>query len=311
MPKRLCALRLIEKKENMTVDEEISVDGVAIICGDKFGDVYSLPLIHVPEEDKAPTPTPTPSTPAPDSGQNGLSVPTPEAEQKAPRETGIITTARNKRAAGRASEMTTRNSIAKLQAKELHFRHKLLLGHVSLLLDVLPVSRQVEVETGEIQKRTWILSADKDEHIRVSRYPKSYVIEGFCLGHTSYVAKLLAPSWDMEQKSLVSGGGDDYLLFWDWTAMKVEQRIGLRDYVMKSVDETIPCREKLPLSSLDAEAMEVDSDRGQGQGNSEFQISITGLWGFQDRLHARNHILVSVEGYNTDPVLHPRMCVEC
>ena len=299
MPKRLCALRLIEKKENMTVEEEVSVDGVVIICGDKFGDVYSLPLIHVPEEDRAPkedrAPTPAPSTPASDSGRNGLSVPKPEPEEKAPRETGIITTARNKRAAGRASEMTTRNSIAKLEAKELHFRHKHLLGHVSLLLDVLPVSRQVEVETGEIQKRTWILSADKDEHIRVSRYPKSYVIEGFCLGHTSYVAKLLAPPWDMEQKTLISGGGDDYLLCWDWTAMKVDQRIGLRDYVMKSVDDTILCREKLPLSSIDIEAMEVDSD--QGQGDSEFQISITGLWDFQDKLHARNHILVSVEGY--------------
>ena len=275
----------------MTVDEEASMDGVVIICGDKFGDVYSLPLIlNKPEEDKAPTPTP--GTPA---SQNGSSMPTPEPEQKAPRETGIITTARNKRAAGRANEMTTRNSIAKLQAKELQFQHKLLLGHVSLLLDVLPVTRQVEAETGEVNERTWILSADKDEHIRVSRYPKSYVIEGFCFGHTSYIAKLLAPSWDREQKSLISGGGDDYLLFWDWTAMKVEQQIDLRDHVMKAVDDTMLCREKLRLSSIKSEALEVGSEGDQGE--SEFQISITGLWEFHDQFHGRNHILVSVEGY--------------
>lgn len=290
----------------MTADEEASADGVVIICGDKFGDVYSLPLLHRSEEDNK-APTPTPGTQAPDSGRNDSSVQTPEPEQKAPRETGIITTARNKRAAGRANEMTTRNSIAKLQAKELQFRHKLLLGHVSLLLDVLPVSRQVEAETGEINKRTWVLSADKDEHIRVSRYPKSYVIEGFCLGHTSYVAKLLAPSWDKEQKSLISGGGDDYLLFWDWTAMKVEQRIDLRDHVMKAMDDIMLCREKLRLSSINRDATEFGSEGGQGE--SESQISITGLWEFQDQLHGRNHILVSVEGY-IFPVLYPRIYLE-
>ena len=54
MPKRLCALQLVEKKQPMTEEGQAGEDWVAIICGDKFGDVYSLPLIHDPEDTKTP-----------------------------------------------------------------------------------------------------------------------------------------------------------------------------------------------------------------------------------------------------------------
>ncbi|KAF8456240.1 hypothetical protein BGX38DRAFT_1163465 [Terfezia claveryi] len=281
MPKRLCSLQLLENKQSMTEEEETVADGVVIICGDKFGDVYSLPLIHNLEDSEIPTPAP-----ATESVQNGSSA-TPEPERKAPRDTGIITTARNKRAARKATEMKSRNSIANLQAKELQFKHKLLLGHISLLLDVVPVTIQVELPDGERKWRTWILSADKDEHIRVSRYPHSYVIEGFCLGHDSYVAKLLVPSFD--QQTLISGGGDDYLLRWDWKAKKVLQKLDLKENVANVLEIVKNNKEKIKETNINGGAMDLDFE-------DEFQTSVTGLWEFKDEVHNRNQVLVSVEG---------------
>ena len=51
----------------------------------------------------------------------------------------------------------------------------LLLGHVSLLTTLL-LSKDDK----------YVITADRDEHIRVSWYPEAYTIEGYCLGHRKY-----------------------------------------------------------------------------------------------------------------------------
>lgn len=52
-----------------------------------------------------------------------------------------------------------------------------LLGHVSMITDIaLPKDDVV------------ILTADRDEKIRVSRFPQAAVIENYCLGHSQYAA---------------------------------------------------------------------------------------------------------------------------
>lgn len=48
----------------------------------------------------------------------------------------------------------------------------LVLGHTSLLTSFLLT-----------EDEQYIVSADRDEHIRVSWYPQGYVIERYCLGH--------------------------------------------------------------------------------------------------------------------------------
>jgi tRNA (guanine-N(7)-)-methyltransferase subunit TRM82 len=48
----------------------------------------------------------------------------------------------------------------------------LILGHASLLTSFVLT-----------EDERYIISADRDEHIRVSWYPQGYVIEMFCLGH--------------------------------------------------------------------------------------------------------------------------------
>ncbi|XP_028399583.1 tRNA (guanine-N(7)-)-methyltransferase non-catalytic subunit wdr4-like [Dendronephthya gigantea] len=79
----------------------------------------------------------------------------------------------------------------------------LLLGHVSIILD-MAISRDDR----------YILTADRDEKIRVSHFPNSYNIESFCLGHTEYVWKIIIP--EKMPDILVSASGDDTLRFWDY-----------------------------------------------------------------------------------------------
>jgi len=52
----------------------------------------------------------------------------------------------------------------------------LLLGHASLLTAMALT-----------QDENYIITADRDEHIRVSHYPDGHSIERFCLGHTKCV----------------------------------------------------------------------------------------------------------------------------
>ncbi|XP_071511666.1 tRNA (guanine-N(7)-)-methyltransferase non-catalytic subunit WDR4-like [Diadema antillarum] len=80
----------------------------------------------------------------------------------------------------------------------------LILGHVSMLLDVV-VSPDNQ----------FIITAERDEKIRVSCLPNAYSIHTFCLGHTEFVNRLvILPSFDL----LVSAAGDSSLRLWDYRA---------------------------------------------------------------------------------------------
>ncbi|KAI0272275.1 quinon protein alcohol dehydrogenase-like superfamily [Gloeopeniophorella convolvens] len=115
--------------------------GQTLVVADKFGDVFSYPLI----------PAPAPAEPAPTVGGT------------------------------------------------------LVLGHTSLLtaLQLSPDGRHV-------------LTADRDEHIRASRFPAGHVVQSFCLGHTRFVSAIHVPR--AEPRVLVSGGGDPVLKVWAWRA---------------------------------------------------------------------------------------------
>ncbi|RAL66935.1 hypothetical protein DID88_007717 [Monilinia fructigena] len=86
------------------------------------------------------------------------------------------------------------------------FEHKLLLGHVSMLTDILVAA---------VSGRQYILTADRDEHIRVSRgIPQAHVIEGSASVTLNMFSRLCIPSTRPE--ILISGGGDDDLHIWNW-----------------------------------------------------------------------------------------------
>eukprot|EP01063_Lacrimia_lanifica_P006836 TRINITY_DN14307_c0_g1_i1.p1 TRINITY_DN14307_c0_g1~~TRINITY_DN14307_c0_g1_i1.p1 ORF type:complete len:355 (+),score=140.87 TRINITY_DN14307_c0_g1_i1:43-1107(+) len=56
-----------------------------------------------------------------------------------------------------------------------------------------------------------VATTDKDEHLRVSRYPQMEVIERFCFGHTAFISGLVKVTETM----LATSGGDSQVRFWD------------------------------------------------------------------------------------------------
>ncbi|KAF9461233.1 WD40-repeat-containing domain protein [Collybia nuda] len=95
---------------------------------------------------------------------------------------------------------------------------QLILGHASLLNAFLL----------SVDER-YIITADRDEHIRVSWYPQGYNIEMYCLGHTKFVSAIHNPAFAPTE--LISGGGDAALKIWDWMTGTVKHEINIWDTV--------------------------------------------------------------------------------
>lgn len=140
---------------------------------------------------------------------------------------------------------------------EMKFEHHLLLGHVSMLTDIV---------TAEADARKYIITADRDEHIRVSRsIPQSHIIEGFCFGHEAFINKLCIT----QSGRLVSGGGDAHLFVWDWQNFKLLT--------------------KLPLLDAAADHLKSRPDVAVGEVS---KVAVSGIWSVPHQ----DEILVACEG---------------
>lgn len=196
MPKRPCAIT-------------ITNDDSTIISADKFGDVFSLPLtpLETTETANLAPHTPEPSTKSFTPAANELT----------------IHSQRNLK----ALENQRRQTNKPTEKDGATFEHKLLLGHVSMLTHIALTT---------LNGRDYIITADRDEHIRVSRgIPQTHVIEGFCLGHSEFVSRICVPS-DRPQV-LISGGGDDQLFLWEWESGNMISKADLKQFVSTVMQE--------------------------------------------------------------------------
>ncbi|KAG5982482.1 hypothetical protein E4U55_001853 [Claviceps digitariae] len=201
--------------------------GSQIIVADKFGDVYALPLLITPL---------SPSTLA-------LRTPSSLAAPKPAEPAANTLTVHSKRNRAALEHQRKQIEAEKAKARESSkssdapsFELTLLLGHVSMLTSLL---------VAESQGKKYILTADRDEHIRVSRYiPQAHIIESFCLGHKEFISEILIPAG--RNDILISGGGDDDLLLWDWKAGSVLSRANL----LSLAQEIAPQTSKVAISGL-------------------------------------------------------------
>ena len=79
-----------------------------------------------------------------------------------------------------------------------------VLGHLSMLLDITmsPCGK-------------FVITCDRDEKIRVSKFPNAYNIHCYCLGHTDFVTSLqVVPH--ITENLLLSASGDGTLRVWKY-----------------------------------------------------------------------------------------------
>lgn len=226
----------------------LTSDDSTILCADKFGDVYALPLLPSLEDETAEE--------AP-------------SERPEPKEQGFIPSATPLTVHSGRNRKTLEAQLKQkakgiLKSKEpMRFKHELLLGHVSMLTDII---------TTEVEGRKYIITADRDEHIRVSRgQPQAHVIEGFCFGHEAFVSRLCLT----KSGKLASGGGDDHIFVWDWQNYRLLEKLPIRDVVLEHL-KSRPELGAIPHDGVD------------------FKVAVSGIWSSPGS--SSDGILVACEG---------------
>ncbi|KAI0333911.1 hypothetical protein GY45DRAFT_1243707 [Cubamyces sp. BRFM 1775] len=152
-----------------------------------------------------------------------------------------------------AMPSTSNASVSKrgsLTAHENPSNGTLILGHASMLTTYLLTSDE-----------QYVITSDRDEHIRISWFPKGYVIERYCLGHEKFVSALHIPSFN--PAVLVSGGGDPMLKVWNWISGKLLSEIS----VFEAVEPYI--KVKAPKWRRGWNDGEGDGEEGSSEGKSK------------------------------------------
>ncbi|OKL59703.1 hypothetical protein UA08_05296 [Talaromyces atroroseus] len=178
-----------------------SLDGNTIICADKGGDVYSIPLLGSEEDFILPS--------------------RPKKQFKVTANTSVVHSKRNLESLRQQLRQVERGDVKTKSGPII--KRDVLLGHVSMLTDITVACLPSSTSSSAYW---YILTADRDEQVRVSRgSPQTHVVEAYCLGHESFISKLCVPA--TLQHLLVSGGGDDYLFVWDWRNGQLLHKINI------------------------------------------------------------------------------------
>eukprot|EP00985_Skeletonema_marinoi_P024225 scaffold16727_cov133-Skeletonema_marinoi.AAC.5 len=98
---------------------------------------------------------------------------------------------------------------------------RLLLGHTASMLTGLNV-------VSSDQQQQFILTADRDEKVRISYFPETHIIHGYLLGHSSFISCMDAIS--NERSLCLTASGDGTSRLWDYQTCK---EVGMLPVVIK------------------------------------------------------------------------------
>jgi tRNA (guanine-N(7)-)-methyltransferase subunit TRM82 len=108
---------------------------------------------------------------------------------------------------------------------------RLLLGHTASMLTGMQV-----VMSNTNAKQKFILTADRDEKVRVSVFPETHIIHGYLLGHSAFISTMDAVSkiGDDERSLCLTGSGDGTVRLWDYQSCK---EVGMVPIVLRASNE--------------------------------------------------------------------------
>ncbi|EDO19343.1 hypothetical protein Kpol_1036p90 [Vanderwaltozyma polyspora DSM 70294] len=101
-----------------------------------------------------------------------------------------------------------------------------ILGHVSMLTGVLSTTNN---------GMKFVMTSDRDEHIKISHFPQSYIVDKWLFGHKEFVSSICIPSWN--SNILVSAGGDHGIFLWDWIKGEKLDEFDFTDLVLPYINE--------------------------------------------------------------------------
>lgn len=117
-----------------------------------------------------------------------------------------------------------------------------LLGHLFTFSDVKFLVASKNIHNNEnIMKREeqikYVISADRDEKIRVSNFPETFKIERFCFGHKSFVQRLFVVD---DNKRFISIDQDNNAILWNLTNLGhlSDNSVPIKPQIRKSLNES-------------------------------------------------------------------------
>ena len=139
---------------------------------------------------------------------------------------------------------------------------RLLLGHTASMLTGLNV-----VSSDEQQQ--FILTADRDEKVRVSNFSATHIIHGYLLGHSSFISCMDAIS--NERSLCLTGSGDGTSRLWDYKTCK---EVGMLPVVIKKAaeeqEDDVMEEEGIEGKSAQEESDEIENDVNEEEGDDDF-----------------------------------------